>query len=121
MGTPSINQALLWKLEPEDSCWVEDGMKKRTQWSLTPSALGPLLGGRDHAAGECLFGQPLTREASQQLFFMPRSARHLPSQPAPESGRVPGTVWLFGAAAGLNLPRGHDLLLPGALDRLGLL
>ncbi|XP_073901872.1 pleckstrin homology domain-containing family H member 3 isoform X5 [Castor canadensis] len=66
-------------------------------------------GGRDHAAGECLLGQPLPGEALQQLCSsMPRPARHLPSQPAPKPGRDPGTVWLFGAAAGLSLPRGHD-------------
>lgn len=85
-------------------------MKDETKENPTaPTALCPLLGGRDHAAGECLLAQSLPREALQQPFSMPRPARHLPSQPAPGPGRAPGTVWLFGAAAALSRPRGHDL------------
>lgn len=90
--------------------------QRRTHWPLLYSDLCPLLGGRDRAAGECLLGQPLPREAQQQPSSMPRPARHLPSQPAPGSGRAPGTVGLFGAAAGLSLPRGHDLPLASSLD-----
>ena len=90
--------------------------QRRTHWPLLYSDLCPLLGGRDRAAGECLLGQPLPREAQQQPSSMPRPARHLPSQPAPGPGRAPGTVWLFGAAAGLSLPRGHNLPLASSLD-----
>ena len=58
----------------------------------------------------------LPKALCEQPSSMPRPARHLPSQPAPGPGRAPGTVWLFGAAAGLSLPRGHDLPLASSLD-----